>query len=162
MRFYKSGGYEKVIENVRILKEANFLELIQIATVFSKENLNQRYELYECVKNIGADSWQILTMEPVGRANQNKDLLPDVSDYMILFDFIRTIRKERKLHVTYGHSHFIGIDYEMAIRDDCFTCQAGIATAGILHNGDVFVCPAVPRLPELIQGNIRERDFCDI
>ncbi|MCL2461189.1 MAG: radical SAM protein, partial [Defluviitaleaceae bacterium] len=157
-----SGGYDKAVESVRMMKEAGFLDMIQIATVFSKANLDQRQELYECVKGSGADSWQILTMEPVGRANQNKDLLLDMPDYKILFDFTKKIRKERKLNVTYGHSHFIGIDYEMDIRDSCFTCQAGISAAGILHNGDVFVCPAVPRLPEYIQGNIRERDFCDI
>ena len=157
-----SGCYDKALESTRMLADAGFLDQIQITTVFSKENLNQMQEIYETIKSSGANLWQIVSVEPVGRASQNKDLLLDISDYKILFDFIKKIRKERKLRVAYGHSHFLEIDYEFDVRDNCFTCQTGIAVAGILHNGDVFACPSVPRLPHLIQGNIRERDFCDI
>ena len=72
------------------------------------------------------------------------------------------MRKKSKLRISYSHSHFLEIDYEFEVRGDCFVCHTGITTAGILYNGDVFPCISVPRLPHLVQGNVRVRDFCDV
>jgi radical SAM protein with 4Fe4S-binding SPASM domain len=156
------GSFNKVLESVRLLKQADFLKVIQITTVFNRQNLDEMRDMYEIVKNSGADSWQVLGVEPLGRANQNNDLVLKPADYKILFDFIKEVRKEQKIKVTYEHSHFLGNDYEFEVRNGCFICLTGITIAGILHNGDVFICPFAPRLPHLIQGSIRERDFCDI
>lgn len=156
------GSFDHALGSVHLLCRADFLKTIQITTVFNKQNLGEMGDMYEIVKDSGANSWQVLGVEPLGRANQNSDLVLEPADYPILLDFIREIRKEQKISVTFEHSHFLGIDYEYEVRDACFICQTGITRAGILYNGDVFVCPFTPRLPHLIQGNIRERDFCDI
>ena len=34
--------------------------------------------------------------------------------------------------------------------------------ASILSNGDIFVCPNVPRRKEFIQGNIKNNDFIEV
>ena len=158
-----AGSYDKAIRSVRLLKDADFLDALQVNTVYNKENLGQLRELYEIVKNSGATVWHIASIKPLGRASRNKFLLLDAGDYRVLFDFIKEMRKKRDdMEITYEHSNFLGLSYEFEVRDKCFICQAGIITASIMYNGDVFACNNIPRLPHLIQGNIRERDFCDI
>ena len=58
--------------------------------------------------------------------------------------------------MVFGCSHYLGIGHEREVRPWYFLCNAGIYTAGILHNGDITACLDIERRPELIQGNIRK------
>ena len=51
------------------------------------------------------------------------------------------------------------MEYEKEVRPQIFYCRTGISIASILYNGDLFVCPNVPRLPKFIQGNIKRDNF---
>ena len=62
----------------------------------------------------------------------------------------------------YGCPSFLGLKYEKEVRNHYFYCKTGINVASILYNGDLFVCPNVPRRKELIQGNIRTDNFKDV
>ena len=62
----------------------------------------------------------------------------------------------------YGCPSFLGLEYEKEVRKHYFYCKTGINVASILYNGDLFVCPNVPRRKELIQGNIRTDNFKDV
>lgn len=57
---------------------------------------------------------------------------------------------------------FLGLDYEKEVRKYYFDCRTGINVASILYNGDLFVCPNVPRRKEFIQGNIRTDNFKEV
>lgn len=52
--------------------------------------------------------------------------------------------------MTYGCPSFLGLDYENEVRDFYFFCRTGINVASILYNGDLFVCPNVPRNKSLL------------
>ena len=43
-------------------------------------------------------------------------------------------------------SLFLGMEYEKEVRPQIFYCRTGISIASILYNGDLFVCPNVPRI----------------
>ena len=62
----------------------------------------------------------------------------------------------------YGCPGFLGLDYEKEVRKHYFYCRTGINIASILYNGDLFVCPNVPRVKRFIQGNIRTDNFKDV
>lgn len=80
-----------------------------------------------------------------------------------MFDFIKEKQQEGKmLDITFGCSHFVGPEYEKEVRKHCFYCMAGLTLGSILSNGDIFVCPNVPRRPELIQGNIKTDSFVEV
>lgn len=153
------NSYEKIIENIKNLKKANFLDCLQITTVINKSNINELEKLYSILQNLNINSWRILSIEPIGRANENKDLLLKKDDYEKLLYFIKNKRKTSKFEIKYGCTHFLGMKFEKEVRPHMFFCVAGYTTASILYNGDIYVCPSVERRKELIQGNVKTDDF---
>ncbi len=155
------GSYKIIIDNIQKVVKANFVKFIQVTTVFHKDNINQLDELYDIISNLGVDSWRLVSMDPIGRANDNNDLLLDGSEIKKILDFIITKKKEKKIDLTYGCPGFLGVEYEKEVRRALFYCRTGINVASILYNGDLFVCPNVPRIPKLMQGNIKTDRFKD-
>lgn len=156
------NSYETIVENIKELKKADFLQWLQVTTVINKSNINELEELYKIINDLHINSWRILSIEPIGRANDNKDLLLDKDDYERLLNFIKNKKKASKFDVKYGCNHFLGMQFEKEVRDHMFFCVAGFTTGSILYNGDIYVCPNVERRKELIQGNIRKDDFIDV
>lgn len=64
--------------------------------------------------------------------------------------------------LTYGCSHFLGLEYERQVRDWYFLCNAGFYTASIMVNGDIAACLDIERKPELIQGNILKDNLKEV
>lgn len=157
------GLYNKSINAINILKRADFLNHIMVTTVVNKTNINELEELYEIIKSLDIKYWRIVNIDPIGRANDNTDLILNEDEYRYLFKFIKEKRKKTKsFEVTTSCSHYFGLDYEKETRDWMFNCIAGLEVGSILYNGDIFVCPNVERRPELIQGNVRNDNFVDI
>ncbi len=156
------GSYNKIIENIKKLKRANFVKHIQVTTVFHKKNINQLDELYNVMLGLNLDSWRLVSMDPIGRAKENDELLLNPQELKKLLDFIKKNNKKRKLRLDYGCPGFLGLEYEKDVRPFYFNCRTGINVASILYNGDLFVCPNVPRVKSLIQGNIRNENFKEV
>lgn len=156
------NSYQIIINNIKNLKKAGYVKHIQVTTVFHKKNIDEIEELYEVMLGLGLDSWRLVSMDPIGRANENDDLLLDGKDLKKLLDFIKSKKNDKRLELTYGCPSFLGLDYEKEVRKYYFFCRTGINIASILYNGDLFVCPNVPRIKSLIQGNIRTDNFKDV
>ena len=156
------NSYQTIINNIKKLKKAGYVKHIQVTTVFHKENINQMEELYQIMLELGLDSWRLVSMDPIGRANENDNLLLNGKEIKQLLDFIKSKKKDRRLELTYGWPGFLGLEYEKEVRKQYFYCRTGINVASILYNGDLFVCPNVPRIKSLIQGNIKTDNFKDI
>ena len=156
------GSYNLIINNIKNLKKAGFVKHLQVTTVFHKKNINQMEELYNVMLDLGLDSWRLMSMDPIGRAKENEELLLDGKELKRLLDFIKEKNKKKKLELTYGCPGFLGLDYEKEVRKSYFYCRTGISIASILYNGDLYVCPNVPRIKKLIQGNIRTDNFKDV
>lgn len=155
------GAYDKALNAVELLAQADFLYDLQITTTVYPGNLDQLDQMYERFKDTGITSWRVMNVDPIGRAKEN-NLTLDHKQLKRLLDFIKAKRKSSKIKITFGCSHFLGFDYDDEVRDRPFTCLTGINVASILHNGDIFVCPNVPRLTELIQGNVKNDRFKEI
>lgn len=155
------GSYKMIIENIKKLKKAN-VEGIQVTTVVNKTNINELEELYKVLMELNLDSWRLASMDPIGRAKENDELLLNGKELKYLLDFILKKNKEKKLKILYGCPGFLGLKYEKSARENYFYCRTGISVASILYNGDLFVCPNVPRIKSLIQGNIKQDNFKEV
>ena len=156
------GSYKIIINNIKKLEKADFVKHLQVTTVFHKENINQLDELYNVMLDLGLDSWRLVSMDPIGRANENNNLLLGGKEIRQLLDFIKSKKNDKRLELMYGCPGFLGLDYEKEVRKHYFYCRTGINIASILYNGDLFVCPNVPRVKRFIQGNIRTDNFKDV
>ena len=156
------GAYKKAINAVNLLVKENFLDKIQITTSVSKKNYNELEKMYDVLTPLGITSWRVMNIDPIGRSEDNEILLDD-NQLKGLLDFIKEKRKKsKKVNITYGCAGFLGENYEGEVRDNFFFCNTGINVGSILHKGDIYVCPNVPRIPELVQGNVKNQNFTDI
>ncbi|MBD3300165.1 MAG: radical SAM protein [Candidatus Moranbacteria bacterium] len=157
------GSYKKAVNAFKLFKKAAFLKPLRITTTVHKGNIDELNEMYKIFCNLGISDWRLLDIDPIGRAALNKDLLLNKKQQMKLLNFIKNKRKTRsKINITFGCAHFLGEPFEDEVRSFFFYCQTGIHIGSILHNGDIFVCPNVPREKKLIQGNIKKDSFSKI
>lgn len=155
------GSYQKAITAVKLLTQSHFFQNVQITTTIHQNNILELEKMYTEFLPLGIQSWRVMNIDPIGRAIDNPKLLLKAKDLKKLLDFIKQKRTFSPIDITYDCTGFLGPKFEGQVRNWLFFCSTGITTASILHNGDIFVCPNVPRLPELIQGNVRQDDFYD-
>ena len=154
-------GYAAAMRGIDALTAHGGFNHVQITTVIHKQNIGQLDELYNIMLEKDIDSWRVLNIEPIGRAEDNHELLLDADDYCRMFDFIRSKRREG-MPVIYGCSHYLGLEYEREVRDWYFLCNAGVYTASVMSDGDIGACLDIERRAETIQGNILKDDFTEV
>lgn len=152
------GSFNKIIRNIVKLKEANFLDTLQVTFTANKHNVYEFESLYSLLSETGIDSIRVSFMDPIGRA-EGSNLLLNKDEMQWLIDRVNKKNKERGLPVIWGCPHYLGTKVDGR---DTFECFAGKTCASILYNGGIFVCPNVPRVEKLIQGNIKKDSFSDI
>ena len=159
--------YEKILKGIDLMLHTPSIQIVQVTTVVNKKNIEQLEDMYELVKKLGVKNWRILNVDPIGRARDNKEILLDGKEMQRMIDFIHEKEelfnnKQSDVEVGYGCAHFLGAKNDTAIRKQPFICVTGVIIGSVLSNGDIFVCPDVPRVPELIQGNIRKDSFVEV
>ena len=153
------GSYDKIIEALKKLKAAAFLDHLQVTFTANKRNVYEFEELYKILNPIGLDSIRVSFMDPIGRALDNKDLLLGREEILYLTGLANRINEKKKnTKIMWGCPHFLGglLDKRR------FMCFTGIYGASILVNGDIFVCPNVPHRQEFIQGNILKDSLSEV
>jgi radical SAM protein with 4Fe4S-binding SPASM domain len=158
----KNGAWRSAVNGLRALQKAGFAP--QVTTVVHKENIEELETLYGFLSDMGITSWRPINVEPIGRACEHGNILLSPEQIRYLFDFIHEKRFDQncKMEVTFGCSHYLGINYERMIRDHYFLCGAGTLIASVRCNGDICGCLDVINNPELVQGNIKTDNFMEV
>ncbi len=154
------GGFKGAVEGIKNLMQGGFGN-VQITTVVTKKSLPELESLFELCRKLDVDSWRVIGIEPIGRALELGELFLSRDEQFQMLDFIKRKRREG-YPVTYGCSHYLGLDYEREVRDWYFLCNAGVYTASIMANGDIAACLDIERRSETIQGNILRDDFTKV
>ena len=157
-----NGAYEKAINAVNLLVEADFLDNLQITTTIHPGNINFLEDMYEKFSSSGIHSWRLVSADPIGRAELNENLSLSGEQLRKMLLFIKEKRKKAKIGVFFGCTGFLGDEFELDVRSNPFYCNTGINVASILHDGRIFVCPNVPRVEELMQGNVKRDRFSEV
>lgn len=152
------GAFPRIVDGIRKLGEAGFLETIQITTVVTRRNLPELDRMLAFFSTLPVDSWRLVPVDPIGRGIGQQDLLLRQEDLEELFRFMDRQMFCAKPVLTTSCAHYLG-RRDTLCRPDAFHCEAGRTVASILADGSVFVCPNVPRDTGLIQGNILRDDF---
>ncbi len=153
------GSWEKIMAALKKLKAAAFLDHLQVTFTANRRNVYEFEALYRLLKPIGLDSIRVSFMDPIGRALDNTDLLLTREEILYFTGLVNRYNSDPKgTKIVWGCPHYLG----ELLNGRKFCCFAGIYTASILYNGDIFVCPNVPHRPELIQGSILTDSFSEV
>ena len=158
----QKGAWKRAICGIQSLQKAGFRP--QVTTVVHQKNMNELNPLYSLLCDMGIDSWRPINIEPIGRACEAGDLLLSKEQFNHLLMFIKEKRFDHdcNMEVTFGCSHYLGIEYERMVRNHYFLCGAGILVASVRSNGDICACLDISNRQDLVQGNIRKDNFMDV
>lgn len=156
------GAWKKAVEGIKHLQDVGYLP--QVTTVFHSGNIDKLDEIYNMLCKLNITSWRPINVEPIGRACESKNMLLDPEAFQRLITFIHAKRfdPECRMTITYGCSHYLGLETERMVRNHYFLCGAGITGASIRSNGDICACLDIENRPELVQGNIHRDHFLDV
>ena len=153
------GSYDHIIEALKKLKAASFLDHLQVTFTANKRNVYEFEELYGILNNIGLDSIRVSFMDPIGRALDNLDLLLNREEILYITGFANKVNaKKKNTRIVWGCPHYLGKLLDRRV----FKCFTGQTAASILANGDIYVCPNVERRKEFVQGNILTDSFSEV
>lgn len=130
-----------------------------VITCVNQKNHDYLNSFKQYLIDLGVRNWRIFTIVPMGRASTNDDLQLNSSQFVGLMEFITKVRKEGKIHLSYGCEGFLG-NYEWKVRDYPYFCQAGINVASVLADGSISGCLSIRS--QFHQGNIYKEKFTDI
>jgi radical SAM enzyme (rSAM/lipoprotein system) len=155
------SSYSNAINALELFVNKGNLKIVEAITCINERNISQLDDMYSVLKSIGINRWRIISMFPLGRAEQNSELITNKSLLIKLFNFIKERRhNDRDLHITYSEEGYLGCEWEKEVRDDLFYCGAGINVAGLLCDGSFGACPSLSR--EWIQGHINDTSFSQV
>ena len=153
------GSFDKIIIALKKLREAAFLDHLQVTFTANKRNVFEFEKLYSILERISLDSIRVSFIDPIGRALDNTDLLLSREEILYFTALVNELnRKAHGTKIVWGCPHFLG----SLLDERKFYCFTGIYTASILFNGDIYVCPNVERRDEFIQGNILKDSFSEV
>lgn len=130
-----------------------------VITCVNPKNIEYMDSFKQYLIDIGVQDWRVFTIVPMGRATTNEELQLNNNQFRRLMDFIVKVRKEGKIHLSYGCEGFLG-DYEWKVRDYPYFCQAGINVASVLADGSISGCLSIRS--QYHQGNIYRDSFSDV
>ena len=157
----RPGSYDETLRGIENLLAVDAFDHVQITTVVHQWNFGELDGMFDAFNELDIDSWRLAAIEPMGRALEHPELMLSAAEHRALLEYIRDKRYDG-WPLTYGCSHFLGLDFEREVRDAYFLCTAGIYTASIMANGDIGSCLDIERRPETIQGNVYHDDFVDV
>ena len=130
-----------------------------VVTCVNNRNYESLEQFKEYLISLGLKQWRLFTVFPVGRAAQDPDLQLSNERFRGLMEFIKKTRKEGRINANYGCEGFLG-EYEGEVRDNLYTCQAGLSVASVLIDGSISACGSIRS--DYHQGNIYKDDFIDV
>ena len=140
-----------------LVKEKSII--FDVVTCVTEKNFDELPALRDYLINKGVRLWRLLTVFPVGRGKTDPLLRLSDEHFRALMEFIKQMRKEDNIHVSYGCEGFLG-NYEVDVRDNAFFCKAGITVGSVLIDGSISACSSIRS--NYNQGNIYEDDFLDV
>lgn len=160
-----SGTFKKALAAVRNLTE----ESIRISIRFTLTSLNENEAepLFDLVSKYKIESFNIRAVLPLGRADAS--MMPSSKRYQKILENLLVKSRKKKIPIISGDPILLPLFPELlgkvwdemrekVFSEICAGCLAGEETLYIKPNGDVGVCPYVPKTV----GNVKERPLIEM
>jgi radical SAM enzyme (rSAM/lipoprotein system) len=151
-------SFDRTIKAINLVTKYEDL-IFDVATCITDKNINELDKIHDLLLDLQVKNWRLFTIDPIGRAANNKELNCTGKGLTHTLEFIRKVKKLKGINVNYGCDGFLG-NYEGEVREEFFFCKAGINIASILHDGSISACPNINK--KLIQGNILHESLTQV
>lgn len=152
-------SFERAERAVKLLVEAKDEVLWDIVTCVNPRSYGQMEQFKDYIVGLGVPRWRVFTIFPMGRAAHDPELQLSNEQLRGTLDFIKRTREEGKIVVNYACEGFLG-PYEQQVRNNFFTCRAGIDVASVLIDGSISGCTSIRS--NFHQGNIYRDNLWDV
>jgi radical SAM protein with 4Fe4S-binding SPASM domain len=158
----RKGSLRKAVRALELLNESSRFSIVEALTTLNRETADDLPFLLDLIKAKGIKYWRIGTVAPIGRSKNMPDLWVTGQQLRNAAEFIARHRgRHGALEISFTCEGYLGESFEPHVRKNRFACWAGIRVGGIMADGAIGACPAIPR-PHLLQGNIRNLDFMTV
>lgn len=151
-------SYDAVFDAIGHIRRAPGL-LWDVITCVHQRNIHELPEIKRLLLEAGVRKWRCFTIFPMGRAQDDPELILTPEQYRHLMDFIQATRAEGRIDISYACEGYLG-DYEGRVRRTHYLCSAGLTTASVLSDGDISGCLSIRA--GYHQGNIYRDDFWQV
>lgn len=152
------NSFDKVVNAIELAASSNRLNFDVVSCV-NQRNINELAQIRDLLISKNVKAWRLFTIIPIGRAEQNSELLLTDNQFVELMDFIVASRKLQEIDVKFSCEGYVG-KYEFKVRDSGFFCRAGINIGSVLIDGSISACPNIDRT--FAQGNIYNDNFYEV
>lgn len=152
------NSFRKAIAAIRAIGRYPQLAF-DVVTCVTPSLVDRLPAMAEMLQREGVQEWRLFSIFPMGRAKQDGALQLAPSDFRRMLDFIRAMRREGKMQVSYACEGFLG-DYEAEVRDHFYQCAAGVSVASIRVDGAISGCTSIRA--DYHQGNIYKDRFWEV
>ena len=157
------GNFDNVMETFHALKQLHFRNLtIGIHTVISKFNVDRIPQIHGYVTSLSPDSYVAeIAEEREELGTIGADIAPDFQAYSQAVDYLINASKKVRLTRMGKIARAFRIEYHRIVKQmlleqrQVVPCYAGVASAQIAPNGDVWAC--CTRAQSL--GNLRDTSY---
>ena len=105
----RNSSFDKILKGIKLMQESGASPEIQVTTCVNKKNIGELEEIYQLMREIGITNWRIITVDPIGRAKDNDELLLSADEFKKVFHFMFEKRIENPdMKIMYGCGHFFG------------------------------------------------------
>ncbi len=153
----RKNSFNKAKEAIKNAIKIESLKF-DVVTCINQKSIQNLTQFKDELIKWGVKEWRLFTVFPIGRAKENNLLQLNDKQFVELFDFIKSTRKEELIKASYGCEGFLG-NYESEVRDDFFFCRAGISIGSVLADGSISACPSLR--DNFTQGNIYKNSFVE-
>ena len=102
------GSFDRIMTALPKLKQAAFLDHLQITFTANRRNVYEFEALYRLVSPLGLDSIRVSFMDPIGRALDNTDLLLTREEILYFTGLVNRLNKTKGPHIIWGCPHYLG------------------------------------------------------
>jgi radical SAM protein with 4Fe4S-binding SPASM domain len=138
-------------------------------TQIGRKNVADIPALFECLVDLGIESWQVQLTVPMGRAADDPEIVLEPYQMLDVLPMLAKLKaRADEANVVFWPGNNVGYfgPHEESLRDTMHECRRGSCGAGrwgigIESNGNIKACPSLPS-EAYVGGNIREHSLRDI
>jgi radical SAM protein with 4Fe4S-binding SPASM domain len=161
----RDGSYDRALSAIGLLDRIGMR--VGVTTQVNRETLYTLEALAPEIEAAGAMGWQLQLTMPAGRAREHTDLVLAPHHMPELYRIVRRLVERRGLRpvLTDNIGYFTSDEPRLRTparqTERCWLgCFAGLRNIGVLSDGSVKGCLALP--DSMIEGNVRERSLASI